>query len=129
MLHHISLPVTNLSKSKALYNAALTELGFRCVGSGRNFAGYGIEDNKDKFALKQTLAAGSAGPGFHLAFSAPSRAAVDRFHAQALEHGAKSNGAPGLRLHYGPHYYSAFIIDLDGHRIEAVINDPIKEDL
>jgi len=69
--------------------------------------------------------AACAGPRFHLAFSAPSRESVDRFHASALRHGATDDGRPGLRRHYGPGYYAAFIIDLDGHRIEAVINDPV----
>ena len=124
MLHHLSLPVSDLGKSKRLYDAALSALGFRCVCSSNDFAGYGIEDNKDKFAIKQIALAQSAGPGFHIAFSAPNRAAVDCFHEIALEHGAKNNGAPGLREHYGPSYYAAFVVDLDGHRVEAVINDP-----
>ena len=64
------------------------------------------------------------GAGFHLAFAAPSRAAVDAFHTAALRVGGQDNGAPGLQPDYGPHYYAAFLIDPDGHRIEAVINAP-----
>jgi len=124
MLHHISLPVSNLSASKKLYDVALLVLGYKCVCSGIDFAGYGIEENRDKFSIKQTAQAKSAGPGFHLALSAPNRLAVDRFFKEALENGAKGNGPPGLRRQYGPDYYAAFIIDLDGHRIEAVINEP-----
>ena len=124
MLHHISLPVSDFSKSKKLYDAALSALGFRCVCSSSDFSGYGIEENKDKFSIKQIEPAESAGPGFHVAFSAPSRVAVDCFHKISLEYGARNNGAPGLRKHYGPCYYAAFIVDLDGHRIEAVINEP-----
>lgn len=75
---------------------------------------------RDKLALQQTSRASAAGPGFHLAIAAPSREAVDAFHAAALLHGAIDNGRPGLRPHYGPGYYAAFIIDPDGHRIEAV---------
>jgi len=62
------------------------------------------------------------GEGFHLAFTASDRAAVDAFHAAALRHGGADNGPPGLRPHYGPGYYAAFVIDPDGYRIEAVIN-------
>ncbi|WP_369819207.1 hypothetical protein [Pelomonas sp. Root1444] len=62
------------------------------------------------------------GAGFHIAFSASSRKAVDQFHAAALAHGGIDNGAPGLRKHYGPNYYAAFVVDPEGHRIEAVIN-------
>jgi len=64
------------------------------------------------------------GPGFHLAFRAPSRAAVDRFHAAALAAGGASDGAPGPRPDYGPTYYAAFVIDPDGHKLEAVYNAP-----
>lgn len=120
VIHHTSLPVADLERSRSLYDAALGALGYRRVSDGPGFAGYGLEPERDKFALMQIAAAASAGAGSHLAFTAPSRAAVDAFHAAALQHGAKDNGAPGLRLHYGPTYYAAFIIDLDGHRIEAV---------
>ena len=124
MLHHVSLPVADLEGSSALYDAALAALGYRRVSSGQGFAGYGIEDGKDKFSIKLSVPSASAGPRFHLAFVAISRDAVDAFHEAAILHGASSNGAPGLRAHYGPSYYAAFIIDLDGHRIEAVHNVP-----
>jgi predicted lactoylglutathione lyase len=56
-----------------------------------------------------------------IALIAPSRAAVDAFHAAALEHGGRSDGAPGLRPHYGQTYYAAFVLDPDGHKLEAKI--------
>jgi catechol 2,3-dioxygenase-like lactoylglutathione lyase family enzyme len=122
MLHHASLPVADLERAAAFYDAALAALGYRRVCSGPGFVGYGIEDEKDKLALKQTLPSEAAGPGFHIALAAPSREAVDAFHAAALGQGASDNGPAGLRPHYGPSYYAAFIVDLDGHRIEAVHN-------
>lgn len=121
MLHHISLPVADLARSSKLYDGILAILGYRCVCSGTDYAGYGFEDDEDLFAIKKVSPATAAGPGFHLAFGAPSRAAVDEFHKQALASGATDGGKPGLRPHYGPTYYAAFIVDLDGHRIEAVI--------
>lgn len=120
MLHHASIPVADLSASSSLYDAALAPLGYRRVASSETFAGYGVEEGRDKFALLGVAAAVAAGAGFHLAFAAPSREAVDEFHAAALRHGASDNGAPGLRPQYGPTYYAGFILDLDGHRIEAV---------
>lgn len=60
------------------------------------------------------------GPGFHLAFDAPDHAAVDAFHAAGLAAGGRDNGQPGLRPHYGATYYAAFLIDPDGHHLEAV---------
>jgi catechol 2,3-dioxygenase-like lactoylglutathione lyase family enzyme len=123
LLHHISFPVADLARSKRLYDAALGALGYRCVYADEAFVGYGIDDGEDKFALKLAAPAVAAGEGFHLAFAAPSRAAVDRFHAEALAHGARDNGAPGLRPHYGAGYYACFVVDPDGHRLEAVVND------
>ncbi|MEO8241098.1 MAG: VOC family protein [bacterium] len=120
MLHHISLPVTDLPAAKAMYGAALAALGYRLVAEAAGFAGFGLEDGQDILALKAVQGAQAAGPGFHLAFSAPSRAAVDGFHRAALAHGGRDNGAPGLRTQYEPDYYAAFVIDADGHRLEAV---------
>ncbi len=62
--------------------------------------------------------------GFHLAFIAASREAVDAFHAAALRHGGLDEGPPGIREHYDPGYYAAFVRDPDGHRLEAVLHEP-----
>lgn len=82
--------------------------------------GYGRAGEGDKLALFARGDARAPGPGFHLAFNAPSRAAVDAFHAAALAQGGEDAGAPGLRPHYGEKYYAAFVIDLDGCKLEAV---------
>jgi len=124
MLHHISLPASDLQRSGAFYDAALGALGYRRVFADDTAIGYGIEDGEDKLCLKLRAPARAPGLGFHLAFAAPTRAAVDAFHADALALGGADNGAPGLRPDYGPHYYAAFLIDPDGHAIEAVINRP-----
>ncbi len=120
MLHHISMPVSDLRAARELYDAMLGALGYRCVGEADGFVGYGINDGEDKLALKHCSTAAAAGEGFHVALGAPSRDAVDHFHRAALEAGATDNGAPGLRTRYGPTYYAAFVIDPDGHRLEAV---------
>ena len=125
MLHHVSFAVANLSASGAFYDAALGALGYRRVFEDDTAIGYGIEDGKDKFCLKLRSPAVAPGPGFHLAFSAASRGAVDLFHSAALAVGGQDNGPPGLRPHYGPSYYAAFLVDPDGHHIEAVINAPV----
>ena len=128
MLHHLSLPVADLVRARAFYDSALGALGYRCVFANDTALGYGVEDDRDKLALMRSNA-GAIGPGFHLAFRAPSRDAVDRFHARALKRGGTDNGAPGLRRHYGPHYYAAFVLDPDGHRLEAVCKDPVGESI
>ena len=129
MLHHLSFGVTDLRRSTDFYDAALAPLGYKRAWTDfegdpdTHAVGYGEAGGGDKLALKQMAAATLApGPGFHLAFSAPSREAIDRFHEAALARGGTDNGAPGLRPDYGPHYYAAFVIDPDGFHIEAVIN-------
>ncbi len=123
MLHHISFAVCDLEKASRLYDAALAPLGYSRVWTFPDAVGYGEEGGGDKLALKTRAEVTPPGSGFHLAFTAKTRAQVDAFHAAAIKEGAQDNGAPGLRTHYGPHYYAAFVIDLDGYRIEAVINE------
>lgn len=120
MLHHLSFAAADLEASGAFYDAALGALGYRRVFEDDTAIGYGVEDGEDQFCLKLRSPAVAPGPGFHLAFAAPSRAAVDRFHACALAVGGRDNGMPGLRPDYGPNYYAAFLVDPDGHHIEAV---------
>jgi catechol 2,3-dioxygenase-like lactoylglutathione lyase family enzyme len=126
LLHHISIGVKDLKAMAAFYDAALAPLGQVRVWDGPHSVGYGFPDQGDKLLLNsRDHGAHPPGQGFHLAFGAGSRDAVDRFYAAALSHGGTGNGAPGLRPHYGPNYYAAFVIDPEGYRIEAVINTPV----
>ena len=100
--------------------AALAPIGFVCVWAHERGAGFGPPGAGDKLALFPAANAHPPGPGFHLAFNALDRAAVDAFHAAALAAGGADQGAPGLRVHYGPTYYAAFVLDPDGHKLEAV---------
>lgn len=129
MLHHISFAVTDIERAASFYDHALKELGYVRVfedlrpGEEGQAVGYGHAGEGDKFCIKQArVSSAAAGHGFHLAFAAPNRESVHRFHQQALLHGGKDNGGPGPRPAYGPHYYACFVVDPDGHRIEAVIN-------
>jgi len=123
MLHHISLGVADLQRSAAFYDLALGALGYVRVWTDESAIGYGLPGGGDKLAIKQRGAAAlPPGPGFHVAFAAPDQRSVARFHEAALQHGGRDNGAPGLRPHYGPAYYAAFVFDPDGHPIEAVVN-------
>ncbi|MDP9810091.1 catechol 2,3-dioxygenase-like lactoylglutathione lyase family enzyme [Rhizobium tibeticum] len=131
MLHHASFGVSNIQKSSIFYDAVFLALGYSRVwedltpGQIDQAIGYGPTGSGDKFAIKlRGAAAIPGGSGHHLAFSAPSREAVIAFHLAALAHGGVDNGAPGLRPHYGPHYYAAFVIDPDGNHIEAVCKSP-----
>ena len=126
MLHHLSFGVTDLIRSAAFYDATLSALGYTRVWADNTAVGYGYPGGGDKLAIKlRSTDFVVPGPGFHVAFAAPSREAVSRFHEQALRHGGQDNGAPGLRPDYGEHYFATFVIDPDGYRIEAVINEPV----
>lgn len=129
MLHHVSFGVSNIERSASFYDAALAPLGFVRVwqdlrpGESDQAVGYGPPGGGDKLAIKfRPTDQRPPGPGFHLAFAAPNREAVDGFHRAAVEYGGRDNGGPGLRPHYGANYYTAFAVDPDGHHIEAVFN-------
>jgi catechol 2,3-dioxygenase-like lactoylglutathione lyase family enzyme len=126
MLHHLSFAVADLARSAAFYDAALAPLGYVRVWDDSVAVGYGYPGGGDKFAIKLRPGNQTApGEGFHVAFAAPSREAADRFFAAALQHGGQDNGGSGLCPEYDEHYYAAFVIDPDGYRIEAVINQVV----
>jgi catechol 2,3-dioxygenase-like lactoylglutathione lyase family enzyme len=125
MIDHLSLGVSDLARSGAFYDAVLGALGHVRLFSHERGIGYGPPGARDEaFAI---LAAGEhakpQGKGCHLAFSAPSREAVESFHSIALQNGAMDEGAPGLRPQYGAGYYASFVRDPDGHRLEAVCHE------
>ena len=115
MFDHIGLRVKDLAAASRLYKAMLAPLGHVAGSSGEGYAGFGP---KGKPAL--WLHKDRSGGGAHVALRAPDRAAVDKFHKEGIKAGAKDNGAPGVRTDYGPKYYAAFLIDLDGNNVEAV---------
>ena len=128
MLHHLSFGVSDIRRSAAFYDAVLAALGYvrawadlAPAKGGSAAVGYGVAGGEDLFAIKERPTADiRPPPGFHLAFAALDRAAVRRFHEAALKHGGRDQGAPGLRPHYGPDYYAAFVNDPDGYLLEAV---------
>lgn len=121
MLGHLSFGVRDLARASVFYDAVLSSLGWvRLWNGGDRGLGYGPPDGGEKLNLFARADAAPPGPGFHLAFDAPSRAMVDAFHAAALANGGLDRGAPGVRLRYGPTYYACFVTDPDGHRLEAV---------
>jgi catechol 2,3-dioxygenase-like lactoylglutathione lyase family enzyme len=119
MIDHVSIGVCDLAITKRFYDAALKPLGFTCLSQDKGSLGYG----RDAVALWIGASERPVPPddrsNLHFCFTAPTRAAVDTFHAAALRAGGRDNGAPGLRADYGTNYYAAFVIDPDGYRIEA----------
>jgi len=121
VLSHLSFGVADLAKAAAFYDGVLAPLGYVRAWSNEDGIGYGVPGGNDKLALfVQAGRVTPPGAGFHLAFEAPSRAAVDAFHAAALRIGGRDEGAPGPRPDYSPTYYAAFATDPDGHKLEAV---------
>ena len=104
ILDHIGVNVSSYPRSKAFYEKALAPLGIEVVREYGTWCGMG------------------RGTPVHLSFVARSRAEVDAFYAAAIAAGGKDNGKPGVRKEYHPNYYGAFVIDPDGHNVEAVIH-------
>lgn len=116
MIDHLIMPVGDYAASRAFYEQALDPLGYRLIFETDGACGFGILEKPD-FFIRQ---GGAVSPPIHLAFTSRDRAAVDAFHSRALAAGGVDNGPPGLRPDYHPNYYGAFVLDPDGHNVEAV---------
>lgn len=132
MIDHLGVAVGDYDASKKFYTAALRPLGFELVmevprehTGGRGVGGFGLAP-KPEFWISGTQPGDpSVSSGkVHVAFRVDARAIVDEFHRAALAAGGRDNGAPGIRAHYHPNYYGAFVLDADGHNIEVVCHAP-----
>ena len=130
MLDHVSLGVSDVDRSRRFYDAALRPLGLvRIVDFGENRGSdYGAAPGAlgVEFTITREAAVKAPVPGAHVCFRAPDRPAVAAFHAAALATGGRDDGKPGLRPQYHADYFGAFVLDPDGHRIEAVCHAPAK---
>ena len=127
MLDHVSIAVGDLECAGRFYDAVMAAQDVPCVWREAMAIGYGLRNTAqdDGHTYMTVRSAGSAAtefnaPGRHWCFRAPSRAAVDAFHAAGLAAGGSCDGPPGIRPAYHAHYYAAFLRDPDGNRIEAV---------
>jgi len=120
MFDHVGLRVRDLAQSTQFFEQVLAPLGLGLQSQGSGYAGFGPKGAPALWLHEHAPPPGTVGTGMHLAFAAPSRQAVDRFHAAGLAAGARDNGAPGLRRDYGESYYAAFLIDGEGNNVEAV---------
>lgn len=127
MIDHMGVTVSDYAHARAFYERVLGVLDYEIVmdvtkeqTGGYEGCGFG-PPGKPAFWIGT---GDTTSTGVHVAFVAATREQVDQFHAIALQHGARDNGAPGLRPHYHPNYYGAYVIDFDGNNLEAVCHSP-----
>ena len=127
MIDHTGITVSDFSTSKQFYSQALGPIGYQllmefpaAVTGTTDVAGFGEAGKPDFWLSQATPDKPAHSPSIHVAFAATSRAQVDAFYQAAIAAGGRDNGAPGLREHYHPNYYGAFVLDPDGHNIEVV---------
>jgi catechol 2,3-dioxygenase-like lactoylglutathione lyase family enzyme len=127
MIDHTGIDVSDPVKSRRFYEQALAPLGYKVVmevptefTGGAVVLGFGEPDKPDFWMHQGT----PQKPHVHIAFRAVNRGVVDAFYEAALSAGGTANGPPGLRPHYHKDYYGAFVLDPDGHNIEACCHDP-----
>jgi len=125
---HITLGTNDIKQAAAFYDAVLAPLGLKRLFSeiDDGLVGYGPENQPPQLFVCTPFdeQAATAGNGTHVAFLAPSRAAVSAFHGAALQAGGTDEGAPGPRPQYHEHYYGAYVRDLDGNKIQACCHTP-----
>jgi catechol 2,3-dioxygenase-like lactoylglutathione lyase family enzyme len=126
VIDHVGFPVSDYARSKAFYERALAPLGYLLVievqqnEHDAKACGFGIGGKPDLWIGGE----GGLDRALHIAITAKDRASVDAFYQAAIAAGGRDNGAPGIRTHYHPDYYGAFVLDPDGHNIEAVCQAP-----
>ena len=130
IIDHITVNVTDYARAKVFYTKVLAALDVKLVMEFGMAAGFGRNGKPDFWVGQgkttfQTEAHASAPTPIHVCFVARSRDEVDAFHRAALEAGGRDFGAPGVRAHYHENYYGAFVLDPDGHNIEAVFHGAV----
>ncbi|MGH6860437.1 MAG: VOC family protein [Phyllobacterium sp.] len=126
MIDHTGIIASDFERSKEFYRQTLAPIGYELivefpatVTGKADVAGFGEAGKPDFWVIGGT----PNKPPVHVAFRVGNRAIVDAFHKTGLASGAGDNGAPGLRPHYHPDYYAAFLLDPDGHNVEAVCHE------
>ena len=131
MIDHTGIIVADVARSRLFYAAALAPIGYRvlaeipaAVSGSTEVIGFGEPPKPDFWISGATAGRPVNPPPLHVAFRVANRTQVDAFFHAAIAAGGRDNGAPGLRPHYHPNYYGAFVLDPDGHNIEAVCHEP-----
>lgn len=121
MFSHVTIGTNDIGRARPFYDAIMDVLGHRVLIDNPAFVAYGEASGPKVFIVPPFDGKpASVGNGGHIAFVAADRASVDRFHAAALANGGSDEGAPGLRPHYHPNYYGAYVRDPEGNKLQAV---------
>jgi len=120
MIHHVSVGSNDLRRAKAFYLPLLALIGFRVIKETDKAAHFDASEIVFSIETPVDGSLATSGNGVHIAFQAPDRETVRRFHAAALAAGGTDEGWPAIRENYNAHYYAAFVRDPDGNKIEAV---------
>ena len=119
MFDHVSIGVRDLKRARQFYDAVLAPLGYERLSESETSLGYGAQAVGLWIGPTRSPVPADEASNLHFCFAAPSRKAVDAFHAAALRAGGRDNGPPGVRADYAADYYAAFVVDPDGYRLEA----------
>ena len=131
VIDHVGIRVSDLARSRRMYEAALAELGFPLLAEGEFegdayiLFGRGTSDDFALHTVGTKPGRDRVTTGAHIAFRAPDTVSVERWHAAVINSGGTDNGVPGLRPEYSGHYYAAFALDPDGNNVEAVFHAPL----
>lgn len=120
MIDHIHLRVTNLPNAMIFYEHALAPLGYGILRKDAQYCAIGPTSVEKKWQGTIWLEESSSSDAIHIALRTHSRKIVDEFYEAGRAHGGTFNGKPGIRTHYHPHYYAAFLLDPDGNNVEVV---------
>lgn len=120
MIHHVSVGTNDVRRARAFYDPLMALIGLRVLKSSERSVHYGASDIIFSLETPVDGRPASPGNGVHIAFQAPDRETVRRFHSIAVANGGSDEGGPGIRDDYNDNYYGAFVRDLDGNKIEAV---------
>lgn len=121
MFSHVTIGSDSVAAVRPFWLAVMEVLGHPLLFEGDRVLAFGRADGPKTFIVPpfdgQPARPGNGG---HVAYIVPTRAQVDAFHAAALANGGSDEGAPGLRPHYHPNYYGAYVRDPDGNKLQAV---------
>lgn len=123
MIQHVSIGVRDVAVARKFYDATLGALGYVCLWARDTWLGYGKDRIEFAVLASERPVAADPKSGLHFCFAAPTRKAVEAFHAAALANGGRDNGEPGVRHDYAPTYFAAFVVDPDGFRLEAYCSE------